>query len=505
MKQNRKNILFLFTDQQRADTIEALGNSIIKTPSINRLVENGVAFTRAYSPCPVCVPARFALHTGLLPHRTDCVINERMPDGYPSFMELLSQAGYQTHGVGKMHFSFSNKPNSNSQFWGFDSRDVSEEGGGQDDFKTYLESNGFDHVHDPHGIRSEYYYIPQPSQLPERLHHTAWVADRSLDFLKRRDGDRPFLLMSSFIKPHPPFETPTPWNKLYRGPEMPLPKRPQDGDELISYWNRFQNRYKYRDQGVDDNLMRVMKAAYYSSLSFIDYHVGRILDYLQENGLMENTLIVYSSDHGEMLGDYDCVGKRNFLDAGANVPLIVSDPDGPKDVRCTKPVSLVDIMPTFLQAANIHSQLDLSGRSLLDIASGKTERDWIACQYHRGGYAMYMATDERYKYIYSAPDDKEWLFDLKIDPHETRNRAYNPMYTDQTRGMREKLISFYREEGYTAPMEGNEWRRYPIQSLPVDRDAGLLFQDPPSSIPSLPGYERDIPTLRPKPAYKSGF
>lgn len=500
---NRKNILFLFTDQQRYDTIEALGNPIIKTPALNRLAEQGIAFTRAYSPCPVCVPARHALHTGQLPHRTDCVINEHMPEGHASFMEILSENGYQTHGVGKMHFHFADKPA--SELWGFDSRDRSEEDLAEDDFTLFLKENGYGHVHDPHGVRSEYYYIPQPSQLPERLHNTTWVADRSIDFLERRDPNRPFLLMSSFIKPHPPFESPTPWNKLYRGPEMPLPKRPPDSDKLISYWNRFQNRYKYRDQGIDDNLMRVMKAAYYGAISFIDYQIGRLLDYLEHNDLLDDTLIVFSSDHGEMLGDYDCVGKRNFLDSGARVPLIVVDPDGLKGMRCEKPVSLVDILPTFLQVAGIENDQRFSGDSLLDIANGTIDRDAIACQYHRNEYGMYMLVNARFKYIYSAPDDKEWLFDLVTDEDETRNRANNPIYASQVAAMRERLIRFYQEEGYAAPLENGDWKRYPPKSLPDDPDALLLFQDKPASIPRIPGYERDVPTIHPATDFKIGF
>ena len=136
-----------------------------------------------------------------------------------------------------MHFTFPNW--GDTALWGFEERDVSEEveGAARDDFHLYLKQNGYGHVKDPHGVRSEMYYIPQPSQLPERLHNSAWVADRSIDFLKKRDPNRPFFLMSSFIKPHPPFESPVPWNKLYRGPEMPLPKRPQDAEQLITYWN----------------------------------------------------------------------------------------------------------------------------------------------------------------------------------------------------------------------------------------------------------------------------
>lgn len=226
---------------------------------------------------------------------------------------------------------------------------------------------------------------------------------------------------------------------------------------------------------------------------------------MEENGLLENTLIVFSSDHGEMLGDYNCVGKRNFLDSGARVPMIVVDPEGPQGVRCEKPVSLVDIMPTFLQAAGTKSETALSGESLLDIANGTVEREWIACQYHRNEYGMYMAVSQRYKYIFSAPDDKEWLFDLKVDPDETRNRAGNPMYLEQTQRMREDLINFYREEGYTAPLSGDDWKRHPKQTMPDDPDEMLLFQDTAASIPNIPGYERNDPKPTAKMKFKVGF
>lgn len=485
-----KNILFLFTDQQRYDTIEALGNPVIRTPAINRLVKEGVAFTRAYSPCPVCVPARYAMMTGQLPHRTDCTVNETMPEGRDSFVGILSEQGYQTHGVGKMHFQF--KGLGPEERWGFESRDVSEEGGGDDDFKAFLVENGYGHVHDPQGVRSEMYYIPQPSQLPAHLHNTAWVVDRSIDFLKRRDRSRPFFLMTSFIKPHPPFENPTPWNKLYRGPEMPLPKRPKDSEKLITYWNKFQNRYKYRDQGIDDQLFRAMKAAYYGTISFIDYQIGRLIAYMEENDLMDDTLIVYSSDHGELLGDYNCVGKRSFFDSAARIPLIMAGPDLPKNVRCENPVSLVDLFPTFLQAAGTQPKEQVSGNSLADIATGKVRRERVFAQYNRGQYGMYMAVTERFKYIYSAPDDKEWLFDLRTDPDETRSLAGNPMFIDHLDELKTSLIEFFREEGHEAPLDGDDWKRYPPKSLLDDGDAQLLFQDPPASIPHIPGYERDV-------------
>lgn len=485
----QKNILLVFTDQQRFDTIAALGNNIIKTPTLDSLVENGTTFDRAYTPCPVCIPARYSMHTGQMPHRSDSVVNEMAPHR-KSFMQILSENSYQTHGVGKMHFELEGEDF--RYLWGFESRDTSEEGGAKDDFKKYLDDNGYNHVKDPHGVRSEMYYVPQPSQLPDRLHNTTWVADRSIDFLERRDADRPFLLMTSFIKPHPPFETPTPWNKLYRGPEMPLPKRPQDSENLMSFWNRFQNRYKYRDQGIDDNLIRNIKAAYYSTISFMDYNLGRLISYMKDKNLLEDTLIAFSADHGEMLGDYNCFGKRCFLDSAARIPMIMMHPDLPKGQVCSTPVSLVDIMPTFLQYAGIEQQEDYSGESLADIAGGSMVRNMVFGQYHRNEYGVYMAVTEKYKYIYSAPDNKEWLFDLAADAEETRNRAHNPMYTHVVEDMKKRVIEYFKKDGYLTPIEGDDWKRHPVQQLLQDPDYYLLFQDPSDSIPNIPGYEREF-------------
>lgn len=300
------------------------------------------------------------------------------------------------------------------------------------------------------------------------------------------------MLMASFIKPHPPFESPTPWNKLYRTPEMPLPKRPQDGENLITYWNKFQNRYKYRDQGIDDNLVRTMKAAYYGSISFLDYNVGRLLDYLKQNNLYEDTLIIFSSDHGEMLGDYNCVGKRCFFDSAARIPMIMVHPDfKKKGSMCDKPVSLVDILPTFLDFAGIKPEEDFSGDSLVKIAVEAVDRNMVFGQYNRNEYGMYMAVTNRLKYIYSAPDNKEWLYDLKTDPQETRNCANNPMYQHHTAKMKESLIGYLKKDGYTLPIEGDDWKRYPTARMPEDPDMNLLFQDPKESIPHIPGYERE--------------
>ena len=498
------NILLLFTDQQRADTLGVL-NPVMRTPSLDRLCAGGTNFTHAYTPVPVCVPARCSLIFGQYATKTGCYENNfPMPEESaerPTFMGALSQAGYQTYGIGKMHFT----PDLYARR-GFEGREISEElhGPERDAYVAWLHQNGYDHILDPMGVRGEMYYIPQPAQMPARYHNSQWVADRSIEFLRSRERWRPFLLWSSFIHPHPPFSPPVPWNKLYRAPSMPLPKVPKDHENFWTYINRVQNRYKYRDAGVDDNLLRVMKAYYYACVSFIDYNIERILQALEQTGELENTLILYTSDHGEFLGDYHCFGKRSFLKPAANIPLIVRYPQRfAAGQRSDAPVSLVDVMPTFLAAAGIATNsLALDGADLAEVARNPEARPIVFGHYQSGGHdsynqAQYMALTSRWKYIYSAAEHREYLFDLKVDPEETRNRAETLGYLEQTRLLRAQMVAQLQQAGRSAGLDGDNWRAFSAPQFPRDPDAGLLFQDADwaASRLTIPGYtdDKEIP------------
>lgn len=471
----KPNILLLFTDQQRWDTIHALGNPYIQTPFLDRLVAEGTSFTSAYTPSPVCVAARCSLVLSQWAHQTGCTANTPMPQDRASMMELLQGEGYQTHGVGKMHFV----PDAR-KLWGFDSRVFSEEGGMRenDDFCDTLRSNGYDHVLDPNGVRSEWYYVPQPSQLPARLHHSTFIADRSIQFLQSRDRSRPFLLWSSFVKPHPPFESPVPWNRLYKPVEMPFPYMPRGYEDLQTYWNRVQNRYKYRDQGFDGNLVRLTKCAYYAAISFVDYNAGRILQALEDQGELDNTLVLFTSDHGELLGDYGSWGKRSMVDSAARVPLLVRYPERfAAGVRCEAPASLVDVAPTFLQAAGIKPGAQHSGVDLADLTAGPSEREAVLSQYSENQSGLYALIARECKYIYSAADRKEWLFRRAEGQPEEHSLAGNPAYEPVLRDLRSRLIARFRADGYEAPLEGEGWKSFPQPAISSTPDAAQLFQE----------------------------
>ncbi len=491
------NILLIQTDQQRADTVRALGNPIIQTPALDRLANEGAAFLSAYCPSPVCVASRCSLLLGQWPHRTGCHSNNPMPHDRVSLMQTLNEAGYQTHGIGKMHFS--PKPRS---LWGFESRDYSEEGSGVDDFREFIDANGYDHIAAPQGERSEYYYIPQPSQLPARLHQTQWVGDRTLDFLERRDPDRPFFCWSSFIKPHPPFENPVPWNRLYRLVEMPPPYMPDGYESLLTYWNRNQNRYKYRDQGFDMNLIRLTAAAYYGTISFIDYNVGRILEDLERRGILDETLILFTSDHGELLGDYGSVGKRSMLDAAFRVPLLARYPARfAAGARVETPASLVDIFPTCAAAAGLpFDRDDRDGEDLADLAGGAIPLREVTGQFSRAETGLYALVNNDFKYVYSAADRREWLFQRHIGMPDFRSADGNPAFGRQLNAMRSRLMERFRNDGYDEPLDGNRWREFPQPAMPNNPDAWQLFQDGRSVSDQFPeGYAPAVDTMKPPP------
>lgn len=491
MPDQRPNILLILTDQQRADTIAALGNPHMRTPALDRITREGTAFTSAYCPSPVCVPSRCSLIFGQYPVHTGCNDNGTPypADDRPTFMSCLTSAGYKTHAIGKMHFS----PDRHA-LRGLQSRESQEEllpTADEDDYLRYLRCNGFDHITDPHGVRGEMYYIPQPAQMPAKHHPTQWIGDRTVDFLNSDDRrGSPWMLISSFIHPHPPFAPPTPWHKLYRLPgDVPLPFVPDNLGDLLTHHNRHQNRYKYRDNGWDLNLIRMIRSYYYACISFIDYQVGRMIASLEASSQLDNTLVLFTSDHGELLGDYRSVGKRSILDAAAGIPMLARLPGRyAAGQRCDEPVSLVDVMPTMLEAAGVSSPVGLDGRDMAQVVRGHSDRECVFIQFQHGNRGLYAAVTPRWKYGYSAADGQEYLFDRSNDRPDSRNLATMISWPTEAMRARQMLIEHLSTD--REAIEGTGWRTYPRLQMPSDPDAGLLRQDSPWANQHIPGYSK---------------
>jgi arylsulfatase A-like enzyme len=470
----------LFLDQLRADALGCYGNPTVATPHIDRLAAQGTVFTSAYTPSPVCVPARASLISGREPQQLGCYDNEDAMPETPTIMSVLTEAGYRTHGIGKMHFT----PDS-SDLRGFQTRESEEEFGSceTDDYLAWLNSTGHGHVQYPHGLRDEMYYIPQLSQLPEEAHPSRWIADRSLAFLEREDD--PFFLWSSFIAPHPPFSPPAPWHRRYPPSLLPDPHRPDGGDGLLTAFNHLQNRYKFRDGGRDRRLDQLIRSYYYASVTFADHQIGRILNGLEESGRLDDTVIILSADHGEFLGDYGCYGKRSFLDPAARIPLICSGPGFGAGRRVSAPATLIDILPTITRVAGVPTPTT-EGTALQDPVPDRAAFG----QYQRGELGLYCVVTNRWKYIWSAPDRREYLLDRRNDPAETMNLAYNVRARAALLAMRGTAVDHFI--GLDGARLADESRNQPLRigaapddggvagmhSLPIDRDAAtLIVQD----------------------------
>lgn len=394
------HILFLFTDQQRRDTIHALGNERICTPALDEIARESVVFDQCYTPAPVCVPARLAMFAGQYPGRTGCCNNNR---SYrytgEGFYAEFTKRGYQSCCVGKMHHC--KDPYGPM---GFERRYTQEElSQPEDDYTRFIMNSPYSHVFDYNGMRSEMYYVPQISQLPAQYHPTQWVGDQGVQFIRECDPERPIFLMASFIHPHPPFAPPSPWNKMYRtvSDEPYMPEKPEEFSAFMS------DRFTREKLGISRQDLTLLRNYYYSCVSFVDYQIGRIIRALKDRGMYENTIVVFSSDHGEMLGDFGTMGKRSMLDGAVHIPLLMRVP-GVDTGHRTDVCSLVDIAPTLLSCAGIeYDEAEYDGFDLF----GDRRHTEVYSQYSTGENGTYMVATNQDKLVYHGRSKQYYYFD----------------------------------------------------------------------------------------------
>ncbi len=409
----RKNVLMIFTDQQRADTIHALGNENIVTPALDSIAGEAVVFDKCYTPSPVCVPARLCMKAGQYCARTGN--NNNNPniayDG-EGFYKRFTDAGYNTCAIGKMH----NSPVLYDGM-GFRKRISQEElSHPDDDYTKFICNSQYKYVFDYMGQRSDMYYIPQISQLPAEAHPTQWIGDNCVDFIKNANTDEePIFLVASFIHPHPPFAPPAPWNKIYRK-NVRDPFVPEDPD---SYEDMLRNKYTCDALGISPRRLELLNQYYYACISFVDYQIGRIIAELKAKGIYDDTIIMFSSDHGDMMGDYASMGKRTMLDAAARIPFLLKIPGKDHQIR-QDPASLVDVAPTLLAACGIdYDPTDFDGVNLMT-----DSHELVYSQYGNGTLGIYMVASGSDKLVYSAVGNRYFYFDSfpdAVDKYDENN------------------------------------------------------------------------------------
>lgn len=427
-----KHILVLFTDQQRYDTISAFGNPDIQTPHLDALARESVIFDHCITPSPVCVPARLSLLSGQYPARTGCN-NNNAQSAYQGegFYSRITAQGYDSCCVGKMHHLWDPYGS-----MGFTRRHTQEElAAPGDEYMEYVRSR-HPSVFDYHGMRSEMYYIPQISQLPPCDHPTQWVGDRSVEYIRQCDPQQPMFLFASFIHPHPPYCPPAPWQKLYRE-DPPAPVVPEDED-FATFSDMIGSRCSLERLMMSRQDILRSKNFYYACVSFVDYQVGRIVSALKEKGMYDDTLILFSSDHGDMMGDYGAIGKRTMVDSSCHVPLMIRCP-GQKPQRRQEACSLVDVAPTLLSYAGApYDPAEFDG---VDLFASHDHRKYVFSQHACGSSGVYMITDGVCKLIYRAENDRYYFFDHAPEQRNTYEQG-DPRIPE----MKERLDAYRRSD-----------------------------------------------------------
>ena len=465
------NIVWFCTDQQRWDTIHSLGNPYIHTPNIDRLIREGVAFTRAYTQCPVCTPSRSCFLTGRYPRTTKAIFNgnEFYSKDEHLVTRLLADEGYTCGLSGKLHLTSAQGKRETRTDDGYTYFQWSEHPnddwpGGENDYQNWLKSKGQKWADIYGGEYTSMATWPPTKNpnftgktvgVPAEYHQTTWVVEKAIEFIEQnKDSGRPWLISLNPYDPHPPLDPPQAYKDRLKIEDMPLPWW-KDGELDNKPPHQQKDFYQGGQDGqaepfptLSDDEKREHWRDYYAEIELVDDQFGRLLDYLDETGLRENTLVIFMSDHGEMNGDHGLYWKgAYFYEALVHVPLIFSMPTRlKKGLISDALVELVDIAPTLMELAGEEVPYYMQGKSLLPILTGEADphhhKDSVYSEFYhclKGTHEDIYATmyyDGRYKLVNYHGKEFGELYDHETDPHEHENRFDDPAY----REIRDELI-----------------------------------------------------------------
>lgn len=472
------NVLLVCTDHWPAALLGCAGHPAIRTPTLDQIAANGTRFTNIYSECPVCVPARRTLMTGLSPesHGMNVNANRPMPQA-PTLAECFNRNGYHSVAVGKLHVS------PQRQRLGFDEVILDEEGRGpegcrNDDYELYLREQGHAGQRFVGGMNNNEYHW-RPWHLDERHHVTNWASREMCRQILRRDPTRPGFWYLSFCHPHPPLVPLQAYLDLYRDVQPPAPAEGSWAAEAAAAPAIRQLHRETLENCRDVPVAQIagIRRAFYALATHIDHQLRLVIGTLREEGLLANTILCFTSDHGDMLGDHGLWAKRKMYEGSANVPLLVAGtrPQAEADIvphhqTDPRPGGLRDLMPTLLSLAGLPVPEHCEGVNLFT-----TPQRTVTTAGHgelKGGTTgnpSRMVCDGRLKLIYYPLGNLVQLFDLENDPTETHDLAGRPEYAAHENELREKLI-----EQMPAP-EREAWTHNgSLQGFPAP-DPGMLW------------------------------
>ena len=438
------NILFIFSDEHDPRYMGCSGHPFVQTPNLDRLAARGTRFANAWTPCPVCVPARASLATGRYVHEIGYWDNAIAYDGrVPSWAHCLQAAGIPVEAIGKLHYRNESDP------------------------------TGFDRQHEPmhilDGIGQLWGSVRDP--MPDKAGRSALydkvgagesnynrydqrIAYLAQEWLERRASappTQPWFLFVGFVAPHMPLIVPQQYLDLYPPERIDLPKLlPRDGNVRHPWIERMAKHWDHDATLGSDDRRRLAIACYFGLITYLDEKIGRLLEVLERTGLAATTRVIYSTDHGDNLGTRGLWNKDVLYRESTGIPLIMAGPEIEHRV-CGTNVNLIDLYPTFLEAVgvpNAGAEQVLPGRSLFDIAREPDDAERIGfSEYHAVGAVTgaFMLTRGRYKYHYYVDYPPE-LFDIEADREETRNLAADPEYKDVLTGLEAALRSMLDPE-----------------------------------------------------------
>ncbi|MFD2670900.1 sulfatase family protein [Marinicrinis sediminis] len=447
----RPNILIVYTDQQRWDALGANGNKEIQTPHLDKLAEQGVNFQHHYVQNPICMPSRASFLTGLYPSALGIThMAVPLPEESVTLPKMLKNAGYVSGNIGKLHAL----PHSNRDHrdihpsYGFDHLEISDEPGCYEDaYRAWARAKAPEEAakislglppatetwYSLMGIQDDITHIERepkhavPFPAREDLTHSAFVAEQTMAFIEKHQQDT-WCCIAGFYSPHTPWVAPQSFLDLYDAQTLSLPDLPEELDQLR------------REDYFSDEELRSVKHGYYAMVSEVDHYVGQIRSKLEELQLDDNTLIVFTSDHGEYLGDHlryqkgypgeDCISR---------VPLMIYWPQGMREAgrSCTSIVEAVDVLPTLLDCAGIQIPSHLQGTSLLPALRNEPFAGKACALMEFTGWRNIRT--QQYRYL-CEDNGKEGLYDLQKDPMQYHNLAQDIAYAEVLADMRKLLI-----------------------------------------------------------------
>ncbi len=480
------NFLIVTFDQWPAPLMNHQGHGAIDTPTLDTLAAAGTRFDRAYSECPICIPARRTLMTGQTPRtHGDRTFQPAltMPEGVPTLAGTFGEAGYQTFAVGKLH---AYPPRDRI---GFDDALIAEEGrpqlGAVDDYDIHLADRGFVGQGYAHAMSNNDYGW-RTFHLPEDCHVTNWTTQAMCRTIKRRDPTRPALWYLSYTHPHPPITPLAAYFERYARRTIPdsLTADWAEGDlphaleAVRTFWHQ-----------LSPEALADVRRAFYAQCTQIDAQLRLVIGTLREEGVLDNTVILVTGDHGDMLGDFGLYAKRLFYEGSARVPMILTAPKNfPRigaGVIDRRPVGLADVMPTLLDIAGIAVPDTCDGRSMLG-----ERRDILYGEALEGPKATRMVTDGRHKLIWYPDGNVIQLFDLDADPREQHDLSADAGAAD----MRAKLTAALMENLYGEDLDAVENGELkgrgptpvpPVANRGLSGQRGIHYPQPPVSDPSV--------------------